>query len=102
MNKHTPTPWLVEKANVHAGQVAVFYDGEKDAWFELWSEHWGDGIDAKANAEYAARCVNSHEALVRALRDCVSVFEGDLDGLAVIQPELRQARAALAAAGAPQ
>lgn len=37
--------------------------------------------------------------LVVALKDCVSVMDRELNGLAVIQPELRQARAALAAAG---
>jgi hypothetical protein len=40
------------------------------------------------------------EQLVTALRDCVSVMDRELNGLAVIQLELRQARAALAAAGA--
>ncbi len=34
--------------------------------------------------------------LQAALHDCVLVMERDLNGLAVIQPELRQARAALA------
>lgn len=40
----------------------------------------------------------SGNPLVTALRDCVSVMERELNGLAVIQPELRQAREALAAA----
>lgn len=40
------------------------------------------------------------EKLVAALKDCISVMERELNGLAVIQPELRNARAALAAAGA--
>ncbi len=50
-------------------------------------------IDA-ANAMIAA------PALVTALQDCIAVMERELNGLAVIQPELRAARAALAAAGA--
>lgn len=37
--------------------------------------------------------------LAVALKDCVSVMERELNGLAVIQPELIQAHAALAAAG---
>ena len=39
--------------------------------------------------------------LITALQDCVSVMERDLNGLAVIQPELKQAREALDAALAP-
>jgi hypothetical protein len=42
---------------------------------------------------------NMRDLLVTALKDCVSVMERELNGLAVIQPELRQARAALSAAG---
>jgi hypothetical protein len=42
----------------------------------------------------------TRDQLVVALKDCVSVMERELNGLAVIQPELRAARAALAAAGA--
>lgn len=38
--------------------------------------------------------------LTTALEDCVAVMERELNGLAVIQPELRQARTALAIAGA--
>lgn len=34
--------------------------------------------------------------LITALQDCVSVMERDLNGLAVIQPELKQAREVLA------
>lgn len=36
------------------------------------------------------------QQLITALRDCVSVMERDLNGLAVIQPELNAAREALA------
>ncbi|WP_312381196.1 hypothetical protein [Pseudomonas oryzihabitans] len=36
-----------------------------------------------------------NQQLITALRDCVSVMERELNGLAVIQPELRQAREAL-------
>lgn len=42
----------------------------------------------------------SENLLITALRDCVSVMERDLGGLNLIQPELRQAREALAAAEA--
>lgn len=55
----------------------------------------GEALELAKDIE---RCVNSHEALVKALEDCVRVFENELSGLAVIGPELRQACAALAAA----
>ena len=41
------------------------------------------------------------DQVTAALRDCVSVMERDLNGLAVIQPELQQAREALACVLAP-
>lgn len=37
-----------------------------------------------------------NSTLITALQDCVKVMERDLNGLAVIQPELKQAREALA------
>lgn len=44
------------------------------------------------------RAVNCHDELVIALDDCVSVMTRELNGLAVIQPELRQAMTVLAKA----
>ncbi len=41
------------------------------------------------------------EQLLAALTDCVNVMERDLNGLAVIQPELRHARAAIASYCSP-
>lgn len=53
----------------------------------------GRSLTAEADAAMGA-------LLIEALRDCVAVMERELNGLAVIQPELRAARVALAAAGA--
>lgn len=44
--------------------------------------------------------VTTFAGLITALKDCVAVMERELNGLAVIQPELIQARKALFAAGA--
>lgn len=56
----------------------------------------------RVNDTEAAQRVAEHEnlvgELVSALRDCVHVMERELNGLAVIQPELRQARAVIAKA----
>lgn len=68
--------------------------------------HWESESDHDTAEKAAARVhyLNggnpAHNLLVAALKDCVSVMERELNGLAVIQPELRQSRAALAAAGA--
>lgn len=59
---------------------------------------WANSSYGVADAMLAARNRSSvHAQLVIALKDCVSVMERELNGLAVIQPELKQARAALAA-----
>jgi len=68
--------------------------------------HTSDATIAKwaysqANAMLAERDQSGvRDQLVTALKDCISVMDRELNGLAVIQPELRQARAALAAAEA--
>jgi hypothetical protein len=56
--------------------------------FERKSYLLGDQIEAQAAAP----------ELLAALRDCVAVMQNDLKGLAVIQPELRAALAAIAKA----
>lgn len=88
MNKHTPTPWNFEGRAVYSQT-----EGE-----DICIVDSGNRKVDVANAAHIVRCVNSHEALVKALEDCVRIFENELSGLAVIGPELRQARAAVAAA----
>lgn len=66
--KHTPTPWRVFTTKDGRKLVGV---GDKDGQgildcgFGVWSWMHADGI---ANAELIVRAVNSHDALVKALR----------------------------------
>lgn len=90
MSKHTPGPWELDGVEVYP------VDGLRalDAICEM-SPGQGD------ERFYAnARLIVAAPILLEALIDCVRVMQRDLNGLAVIQPELRQAIAALAKAGA--
>lgn len=63
-----------------------------------------DGAFAEQHRQLiaAADCMLAAPELLAALQDCVAVMERELGGLNVIQPELRQARSAVAkATGAP-
>lgn len=71
--KHTatPTPWTVEE-NVKAGGVihlAITNRAAGEDWMpaSITPMHQVRPVD-RANAEHICRCVNSHEALVSALR----------------------------------
>lgn len=71
-----------------------------DALLAKWAYAMADAMIDARGGDAAARPSLIQTQLIIALRDCVSVMERELNGLAVIQPELRQAHAALASAGA--
>lgn len=61
--------------------------------------HIAGGITfTKDNAVANAHLIAAAPELLETLKDCVSVMEAELKGLAVIQPELKSARAAIAKA----
>ena len=61
--KHTPTPWVVEN-NGSARSVPIFKDQDHIA--SVWNV--GEGHGARhANAAHIVKCVNAHDALVKAL-----------------------------------
>ena len=107
-NEHTPTPWMVSKEQDN--QYVIRHPGEKwdlaTCWFpraavregDKDSEAFWDALrdEQDANAAHIVKCVNSHDALVEALREVVS----DIDaGCAAVRLDLvAKARAALAAA----
>lgn len=97
MNKHTPGPWRIGKhpSEVIADMPATPpFDGMTDESVK----HYGGYLIAESCGYANARLVAAAPELLAALQDCVTVMEKDLAGLRVIQPELNQARAALAAA----
>lgn len=96
MNKHTPGPWHA-KGPDDFWDFNILHDGDSLAVAAVVSNMRPlDEISANA------RLVAAAPELLAALQDCVAVMELDLAGLRVIQPELNQARAALAAARGDQ
>jgi hypothetical protein len=70
---HTPTPWEL----VDAGDgEAVYIDAPEHG---DWAIAVPQGENAKANAELIVRAVNSHDALVEALTELLSVATGGND-----------------------
>ena len=58
--KHTPTPWIINPQ--HTGGI-----------FASFGERIGEC--GQANAEFIVKAVNSHDALVEALKEAVRIFE---------------------------
>jgi hypothetical protein len=71
----------------------------RNAFVERKSAKIGGGIFTPEELKDGAIALNAFPDLLAALLDCIAVMERDLNGLPVIQPELRQARAAIAKAG---
>lgn len=94
MSEHTETPWVQIDHGV--GELVVYCPetdkaictfGDTDN-FWAWPEHYFSSGVAEANAKHIVHCVNNHQRLVQALRDCVS-GECDLN-------DIHNARALLA------
>jgi len=108
MNKHTPTPWHVGELNGSGIQIchsdnspgAISKNLASVTARQTWLK------EAEANAKHIVLCVNSHDALVKALADMVELRELTMASrVSPDKPELQvveAARAALAAAGAPK
>ncbi len=107
MNKHTPTPWALNTddipptiyAEVNQHCIAILDDSSGAYKFD-------DVATCEANATHIVRCVNSHEALVKALEELTATIDAgrkSADYVALQEHRvMRNARAALAAAGTPQ
>ena len=84
MSKHTPGPWTVEPyltperdddpmgvyiiRPAHEKLTEQYFATDTDDDPDFDSVH----DENQANADYIARCVNSHDALVEALKECVT------------------------------
>lgn len=79
MSKHTPAPWRVEKFYMKDPIVITSHNGD------ICLSSQSDDMDDVANAEHIVRCVNSHDALVEALKDAMEQLEfmdgGDIRGI---------------------
>lgn len=101
---HSPLPWESGGRHILDADGIVILTGDS-----------GDGYELdKANAQLAARAINSHAVLVVALESCINLIEDDLAHLTPIIPPdestdrdflvaslIEQTRAALAASKAP-
>lgn len=68
MVKHTKTPWQVGPERENDTSARLFSGSRYIG--AVWNSD--ENINqARANAEHIVRCVNAHDALVAALRDCV-------------------------------
>lgn len=89
MSKHTPGPWLFQIDAHSRVSIISTATGERIcSWPGILT------TETLPNAVLMAAAPLMFEALL----DCVSVMQRDLNGLAVIQPELRQAERAISAA----
>lgn len=128
MNNHTPTPWSLcgeERGVCSCLQIWTTEHPIATVTGGKWGDEWprlrleGHAVPymdmceygeismdlAKANALHIVRCVNSHDALVEALRDALRLLQADEDEAAETPPSIysdivRRAYAALAKADA--
>ena len=98
--KHTPGPWVVDPDSptdispaddLRLGIASICHADEAGG-------RWEFGQQSKANAKLIAAAPD----LLEALQDCERVMSEELKGLLVIQPELKNARAAIAKATGDQ
>ena len=82
--KHTPTPWKLDKWGLIQGDNTDIAN-TNDTWVD-------EGV-AEANAAYIVKAVNSHEALLKALKNMredwltsfeTDVNEGDKDAIKIL------------------
>ena len=91
MNKHTSTPWHV----TDDGDVAAIVDGAESLLADTLTHQSINRFNHRENAAHIVRCVNSHEALVKALQTARKMIPFDYKLPGIIEID-----AALAAAGA--
>lgn len=93
---HTPTPWnLGYTGRCILREIPGMCDGEDGYAVAITSAHsLLTPAEAKANAAFIVRAVNSHDALVKALEEMIEVYWGHGDGEF---PEPNCIQAALAA-----
>lgn len=100
MGEHTPTPWAVDYLDKHGQRVVR---SEHIEVCTCW-HHCVGAIEKEmeANAALIVKAVNSHQALVDALRDVLSMLDQNNTApgkFLYSQERIAKARAALALAG---
>lgn len=73
--KHTPTPWATDgRMIVQDAEGRKFFSGQPYIADCLVSAHYREDGSTGANARFIVRAVNSHEALLAALKDAAEVL----------------------------
>ena len=98
---HTPTPWKYRETILFTEGFlkGIEYTGETNVLKEIGKEYrsctsnekyivkniielFTSGFDNhKANAEHIVRCVNSHDGLVKLIKEYLSLLESDYTGM---------------------
>ncbi len=102
-NNFTPGPWTLLTVPTSIGschKIGPFPNGSRTATFAcVYADGIRKGIDDELPAARElfanARLMAAAPDLLEALLNCAEVMQRDLNGLAVIQPELRCALAAI-------
>jgi hypothetical protein len=76
MTQHTPTPWIAT-SDCHYDAASYLIETQ-DGKLVIATCHEGDAdevLDCSANAAHIVKCVNSHDALVEALKGVIRVAD---------------------------
>ena len=72
--KHAPTPWRIDGGTNNRGEQFIWTNGNYFGGHAIACVY--DRMkDAKENAEFIVRAVNSHEALLESLKDVLAHSE---------------------------
>ena len=105
MRKHTPIPWAISDVGI-GFEIEALVDGKLSIIAQTQQLRPNDRdvnhTERKANAAFIVRAVNSHDALVAALKELLEEHccdDGSYDGTTRECEVCRPAHAALKAAG---
>lgn len=75
--KHTPGPWLTDRNNVHAGQIATIHHCLNNDWVEIWTETWcfEDTLLDEARQEANARLIAAAPDMAALLREVLPLVD---------------------------
>ena len=101
--KFTPGPWHANWTRLNGKAIGFHVADETHGSIRPICEFY-DGTEAMPpeEVEANARLIAAAPKLLEALQDCERVMSEELKGLLVIQPELKNARAAIAKATGDQ
>lgn len=80
MSAHTPGPWLTDRNNCHAGQIATIHHCIGNDWVEVWTDKWCEGDRLTEEVmEANARLIAAAPDLLAALESALHVMNNECD-----------------------